>query len=175
VPGQDPVVQALQRVLAAQHAAIYSYPVIGVALRQAGQVELARQLEAQHRHTRDELIAQLAARRAAPVSAEPSYPAPQPVTGPADAQRWALELEQGCADAYRYLLVAPVLAVRAAGGKPVDGGGTGTGGVALGAAEQSALRRQALAGLSSAARTATGWRTLLSPAAPTVPFPGLEP
>lgn len=166
-PGQDPVVQALQRVLAAQHAAIYSYPVIGVALRQPGQVELARQLEAQHRHTRDELIAQLAARRAAPVPAEAGYSPPQRVTGPADAQRWALELEQACADAYRYLLVAPVLAVRAAA-KPADG-------AVPGSAEQSALRRQALAGLSGAARTATGWRTLLSPTAPTVPFPGLEP
>jgi len=168
-PAQDPVVQALQRVLAAQHAAIYSYPVIGVALRQSGQVELARQLEAQHRRTRDELIAQLAARRAVPVPAEAGYAPPQPVTGPADAQRWALELEQGCADAYRYLLVAPVLAVRAVGGTPAAGGASPS------AAVQSALRRQALAGLSGAARTATGWRTLLSPAAPTVPFPGLEP
>ncbi len=171
-PGQDLVAQALQRVLAAQHAAVYGYPVIGVALRQPGQVQLARQLEAQHRHTRDELIAQLAARRAAPVPAEAGYAPPQRVTGPADAQRWALALEQGCADAYRYLLVAPVLAARAAA-NPVDGGGTGT--AVLGAAEQSALRRQALAGLSGAARTATGWRTLLSPTAPTVPFPGLEP
>ncbi|MDQ1742842.1 MAG: hypothetical protein QOE23_1181 [Pseudonocardiales bacterium] len=169
VPDQDPVVQALQRVLAAQHAAIYSYPVIGVALRQPGQVQLARQLEAQHRHTRDELIAQLATRRAVPVPAEAAYAPPQPVTGPADAQRWALELEQGCADAYRYLLVAPVLAARAAAGTP------GAGGAVLSAAEQSALQRQALAGLSGAARTATGWRTLLSPSAPTVPFPGLEP
>lgn len=165
-PASDPVTQALQRVLAAQHAAIYGYPVIGVALRQSGQVELARQLEAQHRHTRDELIAQLAARRAAPVPAEASYAPPQPVAGPADAQRWALELEQGCADAYRYLLVAPVLAARA-------GGGSEQGGLDAGA--QSALRRQGLAGLSGAARTATGWRTLLSPGAPTVPFPGLQP
>jgi hypothetical protein len=168
VPGQDPVVQALQRVLAAQHAAIYSYPVIGMALPEPGQAQLARQLEAAHRHTRDELIAQLAALRVAPVSAEASYAPPRPVTGPADAQRWALELEQGCADAYRYLLVAPVLAVSARDGKSA-------GGAAPGAAEQSALRRQALAGLSDAARTATGWRALLSPATPTVPFPGLRP
>jgi hypothetical protein len=167
-PGQDPVAQALQRVLAAQHAAIYGYPVIGVALRQPGQAQLARQLEAQHRHTRDELIAQLAARRTTPVPTEAGYAPPRPVTGPVDAQRWALELEQGCADAYRYLLVAPVLAARTAI-KPA------TGTPPISAAEQSALRRQALAGLSGAARTATGWRTLLSPASPTVPFPGLAP
>jgi hypothetical protein len=166
-PGQDLVAQALQRVLAAQHAAIYGYPMIGVALRQPGQVQLARQLEAQHRHTRDELIAQLTARRATPVPTEAGYAPPRPMNRPADAQRWAVELEQGCADAYRYLLVAPVLAAQAAGGA--------TGAAASSAAEQSVLRRQALAGLSDAARTATGWRTLLSPATPTVPFPGLAP
>jgi hypothetical protein len=170
-PVQNAVVQALQRVLAAQHAAVYSYPVVGVALRESGQVRLARQLETRHRHTRDELMAQLVARRATPVPAEASYTAPQPVTGPADAQRWALELEQACAGAYRYLLVAPVLATKAAAGKSTDAGGTG--GTALGAAEQVALRRQALTGLSDAALNATEWRSLLSPTAPTVAFPGL--
>jgi|GEM_PF-2556339 len=165
----DPVVQALQRVLAAQHAAVYSYPVIGVALRDAGQVDRARQLEDRHRDTRDAVLAQLAARHAVPVPAEASYVPPQPVTGPADAQRWALELEQACAAAYRYLLVAPVLAAAAAPTGPAGDGSD----AASAAAEQAALRRQALTGLNTAARDATGWRTLLSPTAPTVPFPGL--
>ena len=109
-PGQDAVVQALQRVLAAQHAAVFGYPVIGVGLRDPGQARLARQLEARHRHTREELMAQIAARRVTPAPAEATYAPAQPVTAPADAQRWALELEQDCAAAYRYLLVAPVLA-----------------------------------------------------------------
>src|SRR4051812_38695663 len=175
-PGQQPavpVVQALQRVLAAQHAAVYSYPVIGVALRDAGQVERARQLEARHRDTRDEVMAQLAARQAVPVPAEASYAPPQPVTGPADAQRWALEVEQACAGAYRYLLVAPVPAAAAPpAGSPSPAGSVGDGSAGmLPAAEQAAIRRQALTGLNTAARDATGWRTLLSPTAPTVPFP----
>jgi hypothetical protein len=170
-PGQDAVAQALQRVLAAQHAAVYSYPVIGVALRDSGQVRLARQLEDRHRQTRDELMAQLAARRVVPVPAEADYTPPQPVTGPADAQRWALELEQACAAAYRYLLVAPVLVARASDGKSADTGGSGA--ATLGAGEQAALRRQALAGLNTAALNATGWRSLLSPTTPTVAFPGL--
>jgi len=166
-PGQqEAVTQALQRVLAAQHAAIYGYPVLGVRLRDAGQVQLARQLEAAHRRTRDELMAQLAGRRAVPAPTEPSYAASQPVTGPADAQRWALELEQGCAAAYRYLLVAPVSGAGAKTGTPASG-------TALSAAEQAGLRRQALAGLTTAALTATEWRVLLSPSAPTVAFPGL--
>ena len=176
-PGQDAVVRALQRVLAAQHAAVYSYPVIGVTLRSPGQVRLARQLEARHRQTRNELMAQLAARRVSPVPAEASYSAAQPVTGPADAQRWALDLEEDCASAYRYLLVAPVLA-----GTPVQGSTAGTtaatgttapAGTAPSAAEQASLRRQALAGLTAAAVTATEWRALLSPSAPTTAFPGL--
>jgi hypothetical protein len=183
-PGNDVVVQALQRVLAAQHAAVYGYPVIGVTLSDHGQAQLARQLEGRHRHTRDELMAQLAARRVSPAPAEAAYTPAQPVTAPADAQRWALELEQDCAAAYRYLLVAPVLAATS-GGRPSANGSTasnsgadgsdpnGSGAGALSAAEQASLRRQALAGLSTAASNATEWRSLLSPATPTVAFPGL--
>ena len=176
---QDAVTLALQRVLATQHAAVYGYPVIGVRLRSPGQVRLARQLEARHRHTRDELMAQLAARRVSPVPAEASYTAAQPVTGPADAQRWALDLEEGCAGAYRYLLVAPVLAVTGGTGPgrtsagPATPGPTASAATALSAAEQASLRRQALAGLTAAALNATSWRSLLSPSAPTAPFPGL--
>lgn len=158
---QDAVTQALQRVLATQHAAVYGYPVIGVTLRDGGQARLARQLEATHRHTRDELMAQIAGRGATPAPTEPSYAPAQPLTGPADAQHWALELEQDCAAAYRYLLVAPVLASPASGSTPRD------------ASEQAGLRRQALAGLSTAALNATQWRSLLNPSAPTVAFPGL--
>jgi uncharacterized protein DUF4439 len=178
---QDAVVQALQRVLAAQHAAVYGYPVIGVTLRSAGQIRLARQLEAGHRHTRDELMAQLAARRVTPVPAEASYRAARPVTGAADAQRWALDLEEDCAGAYRYLLVAPVLAATApgatspgrSGARSSSSGTSGSGGPAPSATEQAALRRQALTGLTTAALNATRWRSLLSPNAPTTPFPGL--
>lgn len=184
-PGQDAVAQALQRVLAAQHAAVFGYPVIGVELRDPGQIQLARLLEARHRHTRDEVMAQIAARRASPAPAEASYTPTQPVTAPADAQRWALELEQACAAAYRYLLVAPVL-VAAPGRKPAgpngsnpngsganSSGSNGPGGPGLSAAEQASLRRQALTGLNTAAVNATEWRSLLSPATPTVAFPGL--
>ncbi|MEO6501272.1 MAG: ferritin-like domain-containing protein [Jatrophihabitantaceae bacterium] len=184
-PGQDAVTQALQRVLAAQHAAVFGYPVIGVELRDPGQVQLARQLEARHRNTRDELMAQLAARRVSPTPAEASYTPAQPVTAPADAQRWALELEQDCAAAYRYLLVAPVLTVASDGNpslnaSPQNGssssganGSAANGGGAAGAGEQASLRRQALTGLNTAALNATEWRSLLSPATPTVAFPGL--
>ncbi len=190
-PGQDAVTQALQRVLAAQHAAVFGYPVIGVELRDPGQARLARQLEARHRQTRDELMAQLAARQVSPAPAEASYTPAQPVTAPADAQRWALELEQDCAAAYRYLLVAPVLAAASgtsssangsgtngssssgADGSGADGSGANGGQQPPKASEQASLRRQALTGLNTAALNATEWRSLLSPATPTVAFPGL--
>jgi hypothetical protein len=150
-PSQDAVVQALQRVVAAQHAAVYGYPVIGVRLTDPAQVRRARQLEAAHRELRDQLMGQLAGRGVDPVAAEPSYTAAQPVTGPGSAQRWAVQLEQDCAGAYRYLLVATT---------------TSTG-------QQAGLRQQALTGLTTAAQRATEWRSLLSPAAPTTAFPGL--
>ncbi|MBV9823310.1 MAG: DUF4439 domain-containing protein [Actinobacteria bacterium] len=166
------MVQALQRVLAAQHAAVYAYPVIGVALRDAGQVERARRSEAEHRDTRDAVLTQLAARGVTPEPAEASYAPPQPVTGPADAQRWALEVEQACAGAYRYLLVAPVLDAGGSSAAAARGPSAGPDAATPGGAD-AAVRKQALTGLTAAAVEATGWRRLLSPTAPTVPFPGL--
>jgi hypothetical protein len=160
--------QALQRVLAAPHAAVYGYPVIGVALRSPAQVQQARQLEARHRFTRDQVMAQLAAHGVDPVPAEASYVPAQPVKGPADAQRWALALEDACASAYRYLLVAPLLtgpAARSASPSSATSAAAST--------AQAGLRRQALAGLTAAALAATEWRSLLSPSAPTAAFPGL--
>jgi hypothetical protein len=113
------------------------------------------------------------------VPAEASYSAAQPVAEAADAQRWALDLEEDCAGAYRYLLVAPVLAVTggtgpgASGGRPSGSGSSGSDGPALSATEQAGLRRQALTGLTTAASDATRWRSLLSPTTPTTAFPGI--
>lgn len=149
----DPIVAGLQSVLAAQHAAIYSYPQVGVALTQDAEVQRARELEAAHRLTRDDLMAELARRGVTPVVALPSYPPPMAITAATAAQRWALQLETDCAAAYRYLLAA------SAGRSS--------------AAQLAGIRQRAITGLSTAAQDATGWRLLLTPAAPTVPFPGL--
>ena len=65
----------------------------------------------------------------------------------ASAQGWATQLEDDCAAGYRALLAS----------------------VATGS---TALRQQALTGLSSAAKQAGYWRGLQTPDAPTVPFPG---
>ena len=143
----NPVTAALQQALAREHAAVYGYPVIGVQLAGSGQADHARTAEAAHRLARDGLAEQLAGLGADPVAAQPSYQPPKPVTDDASAQGWATQLEDDCAAGYRALLAS----------------------VATGS---TALRQQALTGLSSAAKQAGYWRGLQTPDAPTVPFPG---
>jgi len=140
---------AWQRVLSAQHAAIYGYGRLGVRLGDPDETSMARRLEAAHRVSRDSVAATLVALGQTPVAAATDYQPPQPVHDAASARRWALQLEHDCASAYRFLLAATATA-----------------------AGQGTARRQAVAGLTGAATAATGWRALLTPAAPTVAFPG---
>lgn len=146
----DPIIDGLQRVLDAQHLAVYGYPVIGVRLADQAEAARARQLEAAHRLSRDAVAGQLVDRHASPDASAIDFPAPAPVTDRTAAINWAVRIEESSAAAYRYLLGC---AVRAGG-------------------EQTALRRQALTGLTDAAVAAAYWRGLAVPARPTVPFPG---
>lgn len=149
--GTNPVADALQLVLATEHAAVYGYPMVGVRLSDPAQVQRARDLEAAHRRVRDELMAQLARLAVTPVAAQPAYPQA------AAAVRSAVAIEEQCASAYRYLLTATVRAGVSAGA----GGG------------QQSVRIQAVTGLSAAAANATAWRSVVVPAKPTVALPGL--
>jgi hypothetical protein len=144
----DPIVAALQRILDTHHAAVFGYPVIGVNLTDPAQIATARMLEARHRASRDQLMSDLAARSAQPDQAAPSYLPPEKVTSPVTAQRWALQLEEDCAAAYRYLLSCTA------------------------GANDAAVRTLAVSGLTATAQQSTRWRRLLTPATPTVPFPG---
>lgn len=146
----DPITDGLQRVLDAQHLAVYGYPVIGVHLSDQAEIDRARQLEASHRLSRDAVAGQLVGRHVTPNAAAADYPPPAPVTDQASAIRWAVGIEESVAAAFRYLLGC---AVRAGGAQP-------------------ATRQQALGGLVEAARTAAYWRGLVDPTRPTVPFPG---
>ncbi|MFL6161028.1 MAG: ferritin-like domain-containing protein [Jatrophihabitantaceae bacterium] len=146
----DPIADGLRRVLAAEHQAVFGYPVLGVHLVDEARRERARALEAAHRSNRDAVADQLTSRHADPVAAAPGYPPPTPVTDPAAAAGWAVRIEETSAAAYRYLIGC---AVRAGG-------------------SQQAVRRQALAGLSAAALAAAYWRGLTTPDRPTTPFPG---
>ena len=69
---------ALQEVLAAEHAAVWGYGVVGDALP-AGQRDAAQTDEAAHRDSRDVLAELLDARRADPVPAKAAYALPSPV------------------------------------------------------------------------------------------------
>ncbi len=153
----DPNIAALQQVLAAHHAAVYGYPLVGVKLADPAGVQRARSLEAAHRLTRDAISTQLVALAAIPVAAEPEYAPATPVTDAASARQWAVQLEERCAAAYRYLLAAT----------------TQASGSAAGAGSPVTLRQQAATGLTTSAVDATGWRRLIAPAKPTVAFPGL--
>lgn len=146
----DPVVAGLQAILAAEHAAVFGYSLIGVRLSDSAQIDFARGLQETHRDVRDALMTDIARLGGTPVEAQPSYSPADKVTDSTGAQRWALQLEQDCAAGYRYLLASSVTA-----------GSAGT-----------ATRKQALSGLTSAAENATYWRRLLTPATPTVAFPG---
>jgi hypothetical protein len=102
-------VAALQAALAAEHAAVYGYGVVGALL--AGTVQAntgkantgqaqARADYAAHQVARDTLEAMLAKLGAIPVAASPAYQLPFAVTSAASAKRLAAALEEGVTRAY---------------------------------------------------------------------------
>ncbi len=75
---------SLTDALAAEHAAIWGYGVVGAHLTGAA-VDQARQCEAAHRDRRDVLLEQLSAGGATPPAAAPAYDLPFPVVDQASA------------------------------------------------------------------------------------------
>ena len=95
----DATVGALQAALAAEHAAIYGYGVLGARLTGARQ-QTARTLWDAHRATRDRLSALITALHATPVAASAGYRLPvRPTTATAAAQL-ATALENQVLTAY---------------------------------------------------------------------------
>ena len=90
---------ALGAALAAEHAAIWGYGVVGAAL-DVGSQALARSSETAHRDVRDEVVALLAGRAAEPAGAEGGYTLPFPVLSAVDAAALAATLEDGVASAW---------------------------------------------------------------------------
>ena len=92
-------VAALQGALAAEHAAVYGYGIVGALV--TGRAEtLARADWLAHQEDRDNLEAMLVKLGATPVAASPAYQLPFPVTGEASAARLAVALEDGVTRAY---------------------------------------------------------------------------
>jgi hypothetical protein len=137
--------ESLTAALAAEHAAVWGYGVVGAALP-ADRRDLASAAEEAHRDARDALVALLTERGTDPVGPEAAYGLPFPVLSPTDAAALAVTLEDGVAAAYV--------------------------GVLDGAAEQG-TRQLAVQALGSTEMRAVAWRTRAGHTPVTEPFPGL--
>jgi hypothetical protein len=136
---------ALNAALAAEHAAVWGYGVVGAALPGDKQ-ELAAASENAHRDARDRLVGLLAERDTEPVGEQGAYELPFPVLSEVDAAKLAVTLEDGVSGAYVRLL---------------DG-----------AAEQSA-REVAVDALGTTEVRAVPWRIRAKQTPVTEAFPGL--
>ncbi|MFI7502960.1 ferritin-like domain-containing protein [Streptomyces sp. NPDC049687] len=96
---------ALQAALAAEHAAVYGYGVVGGRIR-AEQRTQARAGYDAHRARRDALAREVRGLGAEPVAASAAYALPFPVPDSAAAVRLAAELEDRVAGVYSDLVRA---------------------------------------------------------------------
>lgn len=135
--------QQLQAALAAEHAAVYGYDVLGPRLAGDEQTQ-ARQAGQAHRDRRDALTLQLSRQRATPTPAAPAYALPIRVTDRADALKLAVLLEERAAEVW--------------------------GGALAGL--HGADRRRALAAVTDYAVRAVHWRQRAEMTPTTVAFPG---
>ena len=92
-------VAALQGALAAEHAAVYGYGVVGAMLTGAAQAD-ARSDWTAHQVARDTLATMLTRLGATPVAASPAYHLPFTVTGAKSAAKLAATIENGVTRAY---------------------------------------------------------------------------
>ena len=135
---------ALNDALAASHAAVWGYGVVGAALG-AGAAPAAAAEEA-HRDLRDRVTALLVDREAEPAGAEGGYALPFPVLSEVDAAALAVVLEDGVAAAWVRVLDQ--------------------------AAERS-TRELAVTALGDAEVRAVQWRAAAGKTPVTTAFPGL--
>jgi Domain of unknown function (DUF4439) len=98
-------VEALQAVLAGEHACVYGYGVLGPHVDERDQAQVRSAYEA-HRSRRDALADQVRARSAEPVASLPAYSVPFPVRGDQTATRLAGLLEERLAPLYADLVAA---------------------------------------------------------------------
>ena len=90
---------ALQKALAAEHAAVWGYGVVGAALGPENRAPAATS-EAAHRDVRDRVVALLEEREVEPVGAQGGYALPFPVLSAVDAASLGVVLEDGVAEAW---------------------------------------------------------------------------
>ncbi|MBS4752378.1 DUF4439 domain-containing protein [Nocardioides sp. zg-ZUI104] len=98
-------VDALQVVLAGEHAAVFVYGALAAQTSRTAQPALASALTRAyraHQGRRDRLVAALSAAGATPVAAEPAYELPADLSTPSAVRTRARELEEAAASAYAY-------------------------------------------------------------------------
>ena len=144
---QDTENAALSDALAAEHAAVWGYGVVGAALKDAARPQAA-EAETAHRGVRDQVSALLASRKAEVVDAKGAYALPFPVLSDVDAAALAVVLEDGVAKAWVRVLDQ--------------------------SAERS-TRELGVTVLSATEVRAVGWRAAAGKTPLTTPFPGLPP
>jgi hypothetical protein len=133
----------LPEAVAAEHAAIWGYGVLGGFLTGPA-LDLARQSEAAHRDRRDALVVELSQAGGTPPAAAPNYRLPAAVTDAASATRLAVTIEERTAAVWRATLP----------------GQTGD------------ARRTPLAALTDCALRAARWRRIAGQSPATVALPG---
>lgn len=145
------VVAALQAALQAEHRAIYGYAALGPKLTGAD-AQLAFYTERAHRNQRDRTSAQLRALAVVPSPSAISYAVPA-LPSAAAARRFARQLEEGAAAAWRFVIVEATTPAPNDVTRPI--------------------RDAALTVLSASAVRALRWAETIDPAHPTVAFPGI--
>ena len=136
---------ALAEALAAEHAAVWGYGVVGAALDPTAQASAVTS-EIAHRDVRDQVITLLAGRGTEPVRAEGGYTLPFPVLSAIDAAALAVTLEDGVAAAWVRVLDQSV---------------------------ERSTRELAVGALTAAEGRAVSWRTAAGQSPTTSAFPGL--
>jgi hypothetical protein len=104
---------ALQAALAAEHAAVYAYGVVGGRIGAGRRTEARAAFDA-HRARRDALAREVRDLGAVPVAASAAYALPFPVSDSAEAVRLAAGLEDRVAGVYSDLVRAAEGEMRAA-------------------------------------------------------------
>lgn len=137
-------IEALVKALAAEHATIWGYGIVGAHLPAAEQA-LAKVADRAHRARRDALTLALVARLPSPAPAAASYELPFPVTDAASARRLAVHLEERVAAIWR---------------------------AALSSVTDLPDRQLAVSALTEAATRGVQWRLKVPGRPATVPFPG---
>jgi rubrerythrin len=100
-------VDALQRALAAEHAALHVYGTLGARTSASATPQLYTDISAgydEHRVSRDLLTSLVRDHGAEPVAAEPAYALPARLDTPDAVTREALEIERRCEGTYAWVV-----------------------------------------------------------------------